>query len=1093
IAAVEVSTGRLLWINDSTGSTWIKQPHSAPSFAGVAPQGALVVAGDSLIVPGGRSVPAVFNRSTGALSYFELNAGGKGVGGSFVIADDKSFFVHTRQRGVREFELSTGTKQFLQCNEPVLYNGLLLTAADSGGKPVVKVHAADRRVLWEAPLDGSGDLILSGGTLYAAGASGIQCLTLPAEPQNVAADNPPLTRTLIPPAAIRGNIQRLLAADQRLFAVTAEGHLHAFAETAETAPVLHDLITPLPVEPAPANATETAAALQQSLPAEGYALWFGAADTPLLSAFATHSPFVQLACIDDNPARITELRKRWTDLRLYGKVTAHLSAPQHFLTAPYLAHAIIVGAELSSSISTDPETLNKIYQSVRPYGGILQMLCRPAEAAAIAAAATAAKPEQATVEINAFGVRLIRTGALPDSADWTHLHGDIANSRKSGDARVKLPLGVLWFGGSSNLDVLPRHGHGPGQQVVDGRLFIQGINTLSARDVYTGRVLWRKEFEDLGTFDVYYDATYKETPLDPAYNQVHIPGANARGTNYVATAEHVYILEGAVCRVLDPASGQLIRTIELPQENPDEPQEWSYLGVFQNVLIGGMGFAKYRQRLDLSFAGEDGKLGGSKAGFGSKSLDRAGSMMLVGFDRLSGKLLWKIPAKHSFWNNGVIAGGGRIYCLDRYPKQVEEKLQRRGIAAPETYRILAIDPQTGRELWQKNDNVFGTWLGYSEQHDMLLQAGAAASDRLSGEPDRGMMVCHAENGEVVWHQPDLQYSGPCILHNDMIIANANSYKDSAGAWFLKTGKPWLIMNPLTGEESPFTLNRAYGCNTILASENFLTFRSGAAGFYDLTNNSGTGNFGGFRSGCSGNLVVANGVLNAPDYTRTCSCSYQNQTSLALVHMPEVETWTVSTLVRSDGPAQPVADLGINFGAPGHRRDAAGTLWIEWPAVVTETSPAHITVNPEATAWRRHSSAYADSSRPWIVASGLQNVTWLEIETTLGGKQAAKAPAKAGKSDDCLTAPPVSDNCNWKLQLHFADPNARVADTAAQTRRFDVLLNGSVVLENVTVQPGSSVVQEITATTADKQTLRLEFRALEGQPVISGIQLQRTSP
>ncbi|MFN9050745.1 MAG: PQQ-binding-like beta-propeller repeat protein, partial [Planctomyces sp.] len=1093
IAAVEVSTGRLLWINDSTGSTWIKQPHSAPSFAGVAPQGALVVAGDSLIVPGGRSVPAVFNRSTGALSYFELNAGGKGVGGSFVIADDKSFFVHTRQRGVREFELSTGTKQFLQCNEPVLYNGLLLTAADSGGKPVVKVHAADRRVLWEAPLDGSGDLILSGGTLYAAGASGIQCLTLPAEPQNVAADNPPLTRTLIPPPAIRGNIQRLLAADQRLFAVTAEGHLHAFAETAETAPVLHDLITPLPVEPAPANATETAAALQQSLPAEGYALWFGAADTPLLSAFATHSPFVQLACIDDNPARIAELRKRWTDLRLYGKVTAHLSAPQHFLTAPYLAHAIIVGAELSSSISTDPETLNKIYQSVRPYGGILQMLCRPAEAAAIAAAATAAKPEQATVEINAFGVRLIRTGALPDSADWTHLHGDIANSRKSGDARVKLPLGVLWFGGSSNLDVLPRHGHGPGQQVVDGRLFIQGINTLSARDVYTGRVLWRKEFEDLGTFDVYYDATYKETPLDPAYNQVHIPGANARGTNYVATAEHVYILEGAVCRVLDPASGQLIRTIELPQENPDEPQEWSYLGVFQNVLIGGMGFAKYRQRLDLSFAGEDGKLGGSKAGFGSKSLDRAGSMMLVGFDRLSGKLLWKIPAKHSFWNNGVIAGGGRIYCLDRYPKQVEEKLQRRGIAAPETYRILAIDPQTGQELWQKNDNVFGTWLGYSEQHDMLLQAGAAASDRLSGEPDRGMMVCHAENGEVVWHQPDLQYSGPCILHNDMIIANANSYKDSAGAWFLKTGKPWLIMNPLTGEESPFTLNRAYGCNTILASENFLTFRSGAAGFYDLTNNSGTGNFGGFRSGCSGNLVVANGVLNAPDYTRTCSCSYQNQTSLALVHMPEVETWTVSTLVRSDGPAQPVADLGINFGAPGHRRDAAGTLWIEWPAVVTETSPAHITVNPEATAWRRHSSAYADSSRPWIVASGLQNVTWLEIETTLGGKQAAKAPAKAGKSDDCLTAPPVSDNCNWKLQLHFADPNARVADTAAQTRRFDVLLNGSVVLENVTVQPGSSVVQEIAATTADEQTLRLEFRALEGQPVISGIQLQRTSP
>ena len=47
------------------------------------------------------------------------------------------------------------------------------------------------------------------------------------------------------------------------------------------------------------------------------------------------------------------------------------------------------------------------------------------------------------------------------------------------------------------MDVLPRHGHGPGEQVIDGRLIIQGINSLSARDVYTGRVLWKREFEQL--------------------------------------------------------------------------------------------------------------------------------------------------------------------------------------------------------------------------------------------------------------------------------------------------------------------------------------------------------------------------------------------------------------------------------------------------------------------------------------------------------------------------------------------------------------------------------------------------------------------
>ena len=92
----------------------------------------------------------------------------------------------------------------------------------------------------------------------------------------------------------------------------------------------------------------------------------------------------------------------------------------------------------------------------------------------------------------------------------------------------------------------------------------------------------------------------------------------------------------------------------------------------------------------------------------------------------------------------------------------------------------------------------------------------------------------------------------------------------------------------------------------------LTFRSGAAGYYDLLNDGGTGNFGGFKSGCTSNLVVANGVLNAPDYTRTCSCAYQNQTSLALVHMPQVDLWSVDDFASNHQLKEPIKHLGINF-------------------------------------------------------------------------------------------------------------------------------------------------------------------------------------
>ena len=132
---------------------------------------------------------------------------------------------------------------------------------------------------------------------------------------------------------------------------------------------------------------------------------------------------------------------------------------------------------------------------------------------------------------------ITRTGPLPGASPWTHNNGNIANTIKSDDQLVKAPLGILWFGGNSNLDVLPRHGHGPGEQVIDGRLIIQGTNSISARDVYTGRTLWKRESAQLleDNWMVYFDETYDEdNPLDTKYNQVHIPGANTRGTNYIA-------------------------------------------------------------------------------------------------------------------------------------------------------------------------------------------------------------------------------------------------------------------------------------------------------------------------------------------------------------------------------------------------------------------------------------------------------------------------------------------------------------------------------------------------------------------------------
>lgn len=965
VYALDAETGEVRWVNDSTGAQYIKQPHSAPSFAGVAPQGALVATNEMLVVPGGRSVPAVFNRDNGEFRYFEINAGGKGTGGSFVSANETYFFVHTRGKGTRAFTLNDGIKTAFMPSEPVIHDGMIYSAEDKDGEPVIRAYGSDQNVVWELDADGTKDLILVGDHLVAAGIESVSIIHLTGKQAKVVDAIP-----------MKASVERVIVADRKLFVVTLDGQVMAFGDGQQ---FLTEDAKESENRVAISEATRTTISdLLAAGDSEGYALWYGDSESALVHSLAGDSPFIQLAVVDSAVDAVDRTRRRLDALGVAGQVTVHHSGPSEFMAPKYIANMMFVDRDVVS----DTE-IKQIYDSVRPYGGVMHVLSS-GDREILAATITAMKLEEASVEVGDHGVIVRRVGALPGSADWTHQYGDVANTIKSNDSRVKLPLGVLWFGGSSNMDVLPRHGHGPPEQVVGGRLFIQGMNSLSARDVYTGRVLWKRDFKDLGTFDVYYDKTYENTPLDTKYNQVHIPGANGRGTNYVVTDDRVYLVEASVCHVLDPATGKTLSEISLPPTESGEVANWGYIGIYKDVLIGGFGFARYGERRGLEFEADE-KLKRNRAGFGSKSLDRAASISLVGFDRHSGKLKWEVDAIHSFWHNGIIAGGDQVYCLDRNPTQVEQAMQRRGIPRPDTYRIVALDYQTGKTQWEITDDVFGTWLSYSEQHDLLLQAGAAGSDRLSAETGSGMAVYAARDGQLQWKKESLKYAGPCILHNDLIITNANSYSESAGAFYLRDGKQKMVPHPITGLMQPWMMTRAYGCNNIIASENFLTFRSGAAGFYDLLSDAGTGNLGGFKSGCTSNLVVAGGVLNAPDYTRTCSCAYQNQTSLALVHMPDVELWSVHDAAADNTIGKRVESIGINFGAPGDRRDAQGRLWLEFPAIAGPSPPITVEFNEEAEFFQNHSTTMAGTEWPWVLASGVKNVTDVRVSLELTEK------------------------------------------------------------------------------------------------------------
>jgi outer membrane protein assembly factor BamB len=1044
IYALDAETGGLVWANDGQGADYILQPHNSPAFAGVAPQGYFVVAGERLLVPGGRSVPAGLDRSTGAIDYYRFSEHNK-TGGAFVAAIDSVYFNHFRDGVVNMFASASGDPLRLRIGvhpvltpEDVYFSGSSIRAFDLATLTDTGKEAAPT---WEIGVDAAGDLIKAGNRLYAAGTDALTAVDLPAGGQPAVAWR----------KVVQGDVQRLIAADGRLFAVTAEGAILCFG--ADPVPPRHHRDIPRYADPA-AEALATAHRILDATDVrEGYALVHAVDNADILEALATHSELL-LVAVQPDGAAIDAWRRQLDDEGLYGvRVAVHEGTPFTFDAPPYMASLTVLANLDGAAVPKDQRLLERVFHSMRPYGGKLWCSSDPgAQTSAFAQWVHAGQLDGLTAGRGREWVAS-REGPLAGAGQWTHVRGDIANTAKSNDERVRLPLGVLWFGGNSNEDVLPRHGHGPPEKVIGGRLVIQGMDSISARDVYTGRVLWKTHLPDLGTFGVYYDETYRDMPTDTRYNQVHIPGANIRGGNFVVTEDRVYVIQGGTCTVLDAATGAIVQSISLPPINPEarrpQPPPWAYIGCYDDLLFGGYGFVAFSDLLH------------SKKDEYSiwTDFDNSASKAIIAFDRHSGEQRWRVDATHGFLHNGIAVGGGVMYCLDRLPLHIEGQLERRGIDPPKDYRLIAIDVETGQIRWEKQHDIFGSYLAFSETEDILLQSTRPSRDMTAGEGGARMIAFAGADGQKLW-DVDSRYTTFPILHNRRIVTEDKMLD-------LMTGEPIPRINPLTGIEEPWNWQRQYGCNYPVASEHLLTFRSAAAGFYDFANDGGTGNFGGFKSGCTANLVAADGVLNAPDYTRTCSCSYQNQTSLALVHMPDVELWTFNAYTAGDAP---VTRVGLNFGAPGDRRAEDGMLWLDFPSVggPSPEIPVEVTgMDPAPRYFRHHSSEFGGAGYPWVSASGIANVKSLQI--TLAATAMEERP--------------------YTVRLHFAEPEP----AAPGSRVVNVALQGARVLEHFDIirEAGGvrkGIVKEFKGIPVTS-VIELDFESLgTTPPLLCGIEV-----
>ncbi len=829
---------------------------------------------------------------------------------------------------------------------------------------------------------------------------------------------------------IDGEVFEQLAARDRLFVTTKDGELYCFGP-AEVQPVRHEY-RPTPFEPRTTAWASTARELLKELgESAGYALLLGAGSGDLLRELLLESD-LHVVVAEGDPSRVRALRDELAAAGMYGRRAAVIEAdPAAFSVQPYLFSMVVSEDAKAAGIGNDATALAYALDRLRPYGGVAWLGGATVSESALTAALASAGVDQVAVEVRRGHLFARRAGPLAGAGQWTHQYHDPANTLLSREQRVRLPLGVLWFGGPNNHNILPRHAGGPRPQVAGGRQVFLGVESIAARCVYTGRPLWQRSFPGIGHPFTDLELEQQWQAGDQVYMS-NIPGATYIGSPFVTLPDSIYLrYEGRIHR-LDPTTGQTVGEFSLPGKSVAElygndAPDWGHMSIQGDFLV----------TTNEPHIFEDQALGWTDSYSGTSS------RRLVVMDRRSGRVYWQREATIGFRHYAIVSTKDTVFVIDGLSENAVKQVARRGRAPEEPSMVLALDLQTGEARWRADSNVFGTFLLYSAEHDILVEGGSQdMRRRLSDEP-RNITARRGRDGSILWERGGFLL--PAAVRGDMLIPGR-----PGDAVSLLTGETWAREQPHTGARDKWSYSRRYGCNTLNASEHLLLYRSGYASYFDLEHDSGTGNLSGFKGGCTANMIPADGVLNALDYTRSCTCSYANQTSLALVHMPgdpNIEFWT-----RHDAARPNPTRHGINFGAPGRRVDASGQTW-------HDASGTH----------RRHPSAIVDSGGtvPWVVASGreAEKTETITIEQVIEGEYA--------------------------VRLHFAE---LTPDVEPGQRVFDVLINGREVLSEFDIVAAAGgcfrgTVQEFTVNSDGRITVELRRSAgAKLGPMIGGIEV-----
>ncbi|WP_417392113.1 PQQ-binding-like beta-propeller repeat protein [Gimesia sp.] len=729
--ALNAKTGKPVWSNTDSGQIYMPQPHGgADANSGISAQGYLAVAGDHLLVPAGRAVPASMNRLTGQFEYFHLQKNRAQGGGDTIVAGD--LFLNS---GV-VFQAADGEAIAKSAPGPTVAtpDGLVQASrgsisryqwadTESRDRKGKLVQGKSLKQLWTVKqTHPSAALIIADNKIVSGAKNLVETIDLET--------GKPLWST-----PVEGTAFGLAASNARLLVSTDRGTLYAFGnKTAVPASGTETQVkkSPYPTESAAARAASEI--VKRTGIEKGYCFDVGCGDGALAYELATRTQ-LRIIAIEADPELVAQARQKLTAAGVYGSRVTVLQRPLDQTRTPNKVANLVVSGR---SLTEDPAALprQELERLQRPYGGVICL----------------GKPGKLIIE---------KRGAMAGAGEWTHQYADAANTLCSNDKLVNGQLSMLWY---RDFDfVIPsRHGRGPAPLYSKGRLFHEGNDGLLAVDAYNGHELWRFKIEGVLA----------------AYDGDELMGASGTGSNYCLGGDSVFIRHEEHCFQLDAATGELLHTFDVPPSEDSKAektkQPWGYIAWHDGMLIGTAAdpshVVAYRYH----------------ATTGDMTKQLTESTRLFAFDTKTRKRKWQYEPEDSIRHNAIAIANEKLYLIDRPLADFDRTKETRSKPIPKTAKhatgqLLCLSIHDGYILWKNKEDIYGTMIAVSAENDALLMSYQPTSFRLSSEKGGRLSVFNSTTGEKTW-EAKANYSSRPLINGKTVYAQG-------GAWNLKSGKP----------------------------------------------------------------------------------------------------------------------------------------------------------------------------------------------------------------------------------------------------------------------------------------------------------------